>query len=128
MTAGTETCGEAAQPSPLNVEDVKFFFLEELMAVELLLLMRLSLVEVYVEEEERREEMVNLEQVVFGSVSEAVKEWLLVLGFLFLMCSAIVDLPATTADMVVPPCRDGNTATCELCMSKQTSTVGVLTE
>lgn len=66
------------------------------------------------EEEERREEMVNLERVMFGSVSEAVKEWLLVLGFLYLMCSAIVDLSATTADMVAPPCRDSNTATCEL--------------
>lgn len=42
MTAGTETCEEAAQPSPLNVEDVKFFFLEVVMAV--VVLMRLSLV------------------------------------------------------------------------------------
>lgn len=82
ITAGTETCEEAVQPSPLNVADVKFFFLEAASLVGL--------------EEMRMDEMVVLERAEFGSVSgfwvKVVTGWGGFLGFLYLMGSAIVSL------------------------------------
>lgn len=68
MTAGTETCGEAAQPRPRNVAEEKFFFLEA--ASELGL------------EERRIEDMVVLGRLELGSVSGF-------LGFLWRICSAV---------------------------------------
>lgn len=87
ITAGTETCEEAVQPSPLNVADEKFFFLEVVSLVGL--------------EDRRIEEMVVLARLEFGSVSGL---WLKAaegfLGFLYLICSAIVESSATTTGMV----------------------------
>lgn len=106
ITAGTDTCGDAVQPSPLNV--AKFFFLVE-KTVEALGVVEFSWIGLVGENGARsRDEIVGLverEEEETGSISW-VSCWFCVLGFLYLICSETVELSENTTGMVALYCKD----------------------
>lgn len=108
ITAGTDTCGDAVQPSPLNV--AKFFFLVE-KTVEAVGVVEFSWVGLVGENGARsRDEMVGLmereeEEEEIGSISW-VSCWFCVLGFLYLICSETVELSENTTGIVALHSKD----------------------
>lgn len=73
MASGTETCEEEVQPSPLNAEEVRFFFLSGI----------------------RTAEMVGFTVSRVGSVRGFA-----FLGFLNLVCSAMTESSAANIDIL----------------------------